>query len=119
MSEIKSVREILRKANAARQAGLEGRARVLCRLAAATAIHHHLIIQGKPAPTGDTLDTLTAFSGNDSLPEYVREALNNLTMRVDQDYNLPVGIDLIRDVERILLFFDRQGNHQEEHDLTE
>ncbi|MHC1784505.1 MAG: hypothetical protein AB9891_17415 [Anaerolineaceae bacterium] len=115
MPEYTPAWDYLIKAVSSRREALEGQSRVLCRLAAASAIKNYLADRNRQIPAGNAYEALLEFSQTASLPSDIKEALNHLSMRVDQDYNLPDGIDLISDVEKLIIFFEAENNHQENH----
>jgi hypothetical protein len=117
MPDFTPVRDYLMKAAATRREGLQGQSRVLCRLAAASAINCYLAFKNRQISSGNAYDTILEFSQTAFLPSDLKEALNHLSMRVNQDYNLPTGIDLISDVEKLLTFFEAENNHQENHEF--
>ncbi len=85
----------LAQARAARDRGNEGQARVCARRAAGIAIgeylrRHHLPDLGPSAY--DKLRFLTELPG---LPPKVYELAQHLTLRVTEDFHLPVNADLI------------------------
>ncbi|MBN2388218.1 MAG: hypothetical protein JXB85_14470 [Anaerolineales bacterium] len=83
--------EELIRAQAARHAGNEGRARVCARRAAGLAARDFLSRRGIPAHSAyQALQTLTAFPG---LPADLLSAAADLTLRVDADFRLPPNVD--------------------------
>ncbi len=100
----------LEKAEAARLAGNEGRARVCARRAAGLAARDYLSrIQGPHdaslQPTEDkpsayaVLKFLAAMPG---LAPDLQQAAFNLTMRVTEEFALPVNIDLIAEARKLI-----------------
>jgi hypothetical protein len=106
MSDFLRARDDLNKAAQARRKGLEGQARVLSRLAAASAVKAYLAKSDQPIPSTNAYEILVFYSQSASLPARVRFALDHLLMKVDQDYNLPDGIDLLADVEELISYFE-------------
>jgi 8-oxo-dGTP pyrophosphatase MutT (NUDIX family) len=97
----------LAQAQAARQAGSEGRARVCARRAAGAAIREYMEQAGLPLPAGgraasayDLLGHLHALAGQPgSFPadtaEKIVQVTGHLRARVDEQFNLPVEADLL------------------------
>jgi hypothetical protein len=100
----------LELAKAARAAGNEGRARVSARRAAGMAsrsfltrhkIQHYNSYQGNTRSSSayEALRTLAAFPG--LVPE-LKQAAIHLTMRVSGEFQLPSGIDLIDEAQKLI-----------------
>ncbi len=100
----------LERADAARAAGNEGRARVCARRAAGMAAREFLSRYAiHPASTGqrgtrsssayEALQTLAAFPG---LASHLKQAAVNLTMRVTDEFVLPVKVDLIAEARKLV-----------------
>lgn len=100
----------LKQADAARSAGNEGRARVCARRAAGIAAREFLLRHGIRPPdvaqrrtrvgsAYDALQTLAAVPGLD--PE-LKQAAVHLTLRVNEDFTLPVKVDLIAEARKIV-----------------
>jgi hypothetical protein len=85
----------LEQAEAARQAGFEGRARVSARRAAGAAIRAHLIArQVLPGPAS-AMDLLRIMSEQSDTSVEVRRVIAHLSTRVNEDFQLPEPVDLI------------------------
>ena len=95
----------LERAKAARLAGNEGQARVCARRAAGLAarifLSRHEVWHFEPdqhtarsASAYETLRTLAMFPG---LAPDLKQAAVHLTMRVNEEFHLPAGIDLIEE----------------------
>jgi hypothetical protein len=88
---------------AARQGGLEGRARVCARRAAGAAIREYLDLRGLRAPGSSAYDLLAYLQELAGVPggipaeisQGVRQAAEKLLARVDEDYSLPGDVDLL------------------------
>lgn len=98
---IQQVLQDLKTASSARQNGLEGRSRVIARRTAALAISSWMC--DHPTQKLSAIDTLVAFQSLD-LPDEVHLAVGHLLQKVDENYNLEEGIDLIVDANTILSF---------------
>ena len=100
----------LERAEAARAAGNEGRARVCARRAAGIAArvfltHHEVRLfdaaQGETRISSayEALQTLATFP---CLVPNLKQAALHLTMRVSGEFNLPPGIDLIDEAHKLI-----------------
>jgi hypothetical protein len=85
----------LAQAEAARASGFEGRARVNARRAAGMAVRAFMQAQGDELGSGSAVDLLQAFSDQPDTPDDVRQVLAHLLVRVNQDFELPLTVDLI------------------------
>lgn len=90
----------LAAAYADRARGNEGRARVRARRIAGALAAEYLRRQGQPAPHGqNALRTLQDLWKRPELSGPTRLALTHLLMKVDLNFRLPPGVDLLRDVQ--------------------
>jgi hypothetical protein len=87
----------LAQAQAARDAGNEGRARVCARRAAGIIIARYLEAREIPHPNTSAYDLLKYFAGYSGVPDSVREITGHFLVRIDTDYKLPIDADLIQD----------------------
>ncbi|MDZ4158259.1 MAG: hypothetical protein U1B80_00590 [Anaerolineaceae bacterium] len=92
----------LEQAASARIAGSEGRCRVCARRAAGIAIRRYLTLQGYSVSGKSVSDLLGILMDLPGVPEQVIAASKKLCMRVNRDYHLPAGFDLIAEA-RILI----------------
>jgi hypothetical protein len=89
----------LAQAQAARARGNEGMARVCARRAAGLAAKAYLLQHGH-APLGPSAhDHLRALQDVPDLPSRARQAVERLLLRVNEDFQLPAGIDLIEEAQ--------------------
>lgn len=91
----------LEKAATARQRQNEGQARVCARRAAGIVIREYYRRQGKPISNPSAYDLLKMLMEDTSLPEAVRQSAAYLTLRVNEEFKLPAGLDLVKDAEFI------------------
>jgi hypothetical protein len=91
----------LSRGDAARRAGLEGRARVCARRAAAAAAREYLETQGAMVPGAGVLELLQGLQAAPGLSAQSSQAIENLLLRVDEAYALPDDIDLLEDARRL------------------
>jgi hypothetical protein len=82
----------------ARNAGLEGRARVCARRAAGKAAEYYLSQFQIGIP--DLYERLTYMLEMPDLHPELHPFLEHFVMKVDENYNLPDGIDLINDARQ-------------------
>jgi hypothetical protein len=92
----------LAHAEAARQDGFEGRARVCARRAAGIAIRAYAEKHQLDLPFSSAYDLLHALEHLPGIPEEARQAARILTERVDTDFNLPAEMDLIAETRRLV-----------------
>ncbi len=91
----------LAQAEDSRAKGLEGRARVCARRAAALAARAWLEQRGEPVPSANAIDLFQALSTHPALPSDALQTLRLLLMRVTPEYTLPVEADLIAEARRL------------------
>lgn len=88
-------------AAAARQRRNEGQARVCARRAAGVAIREYYRRRGQSISTPSAYDLLKMLMGDMSQPEAVRQSAAYLTLRVNEEFKLPVDLDLVKEAESI------------------
>lgn len=105
------IAEELERGAAARAAGLEGRARVCARRAAGAAIRAYLEERGagQGLSAHDLLATLADEPGLAGVPEQARRSAALLLERVDENYALPPGIDLLVEARSLVEALENQG----------
>jgi hypothetical protein len=100
----------LEQADAARAAGNEGRARVCARRAAGLAARDYLTLH-QVSPYNSTLnqlhgnsayEALQALVGVPDLAPELKKAAVNLIMRVNPEFKIPEGIDLIAEARKLV-----------------
>jgi hypothetical protein len=110
MDLIAEISTELERAEAARAYGNEGRARVCARRAAGMAARDFLnrrkLFPFNSAQNGkrsvssyEALKTLGRYPG---LAPEIKQAVDNLTLRVSEEFKLPSGIDLIEEAKIII-----------------
>lgn len=92
----------LERARQARQAGNEGQARVCARRAAGAAVREHLRRQGRAPHTPSAYDLLRDLADRPDLPAEVSAAAAALTLRVTEEFELPVSTDLIAQARQLI-----------------
>jgi hypothetical protein len=83
------------KAEQARARGNEGQARVCARRAAGIAAREYLTRKGIPSPRVSAYDLLNLLKEDPSLSADIRLIADHLTLRVTEEFKLPINADLI------------------------
>jgi len=83
------------KAEQARERGNEGQARVCARRAAGIAIREYLTRRGIRPPSGSAYDLLNLLKGDPHLAPNLQRIVEHLTLRVTEEFKLPVEADLV------------------------
>jgi hypothetical protein len=83
------------KAGQARARGNEGQARVCARRAAGIAAREYYARLGQPVRSPSAYDILNRLIEDKSLADDLRRAAGYLTLKVNEDFKLPVDVDLI------------------------
>ena len=83
------------KAEQARANGNEGQARVCARRAAGIVIREYLTRQGIRPPSVSAYDLLNLVKEDPRLPGDLKLIATHLTLRVTEEFKLPVNADLI------------------------
>jgi len=83
------------KAEQARARGNEGQARVCARRAAGIAIREYLTRQGIRPPSVSAYDLLNLIKDDPHLSPDLKLIADHLTLRVTEEFKLPVNADLI------------------------
>ena len=89
------------RAEAAREQGNEGQARVCARRAAGIVIREYYARRGEQVRTPSAYDLLNLLSNDPHLPTELKQSAAYLTLRVTEEFKLPVNIDLLEEA-RIL-----------------
>jgi len=88
----------LAQAQAARQLGNEGMARVCARRAAGLVSREYLQRQGVPLSGPSAYDLLSSLSTAPGLAPEVQEVASHFLLRITPEHNLPIKADLISEV---------------------
>jgi HEPN domain-containing protein len=83
------------KAEQARARGNEGQARVCARRAAGIAAREYLTRQGVRPATVSAYDLLNLLKADPHLSDDLKLIADHLTLRVNEEFKLPVNADLI------------------------
>lgn len=88
------------KAAQARGRGNEGQARVCARRAAGIAIREYLTRRGTRPPSTSAYDLLNLIKEDPLLSPDLKLIADHLTLRVTEEFKLPVNVDLIEEAKR-------------------
>lgn len=83
------------RAAQARANGNEGQARVCARRAAGIAIRDYLTRKATPLPSRAAHDLLNFIKDEAALPPDLKRVADHLTLRVTEEFKLPIEADLI------------------------
>jgi HEPN domain-containing protein len=89
------------KAEEARGRGNEGQARVCARRAAGIAIREYLNRRGIRPPSTSAYDLLNLIKEKPHLPPDLNLIADHLTLRVTEEFKLPVEADLVAEARRL------------------
>jgi len=84
-----------KRAEQARQRHNEGQARVCARRAAGIAVREYLSRRGIRPPSNSAYDLLNRVKDDPELPSDLRRSADHLTVRVTEEFKLPVDVDLV------------------------
>jgi hypothetical protein len=87
------------KAEQARARGNEGQARVCARRAAGIAVREYLRRQGVRPPSVSAYDLLNSLKNDPRLSPDLRQIAEHLTLRVTEEFKLPVNADLVAEAK--------------------
>ena len=88
------------KAEQARARGNEGQARVCARRAAGIAIREYLTRRGIRPPSVSAYDLLNLLKDDPDLSPDLKLIADHLTLRVTEEFKLPVDADLIAEAKK-------------------
>lgn len=89
------------RAQQARSNGNEGQARVCARRAAGIAIRDFLTRKGTRLPSRSAHDLLSFIKGEAALPQDLKRVADHLTLRVTEEFKLPVDADLVAEAKTL------------------
>ena len=84
-----------------RARGNEGQARVCARRAAGVVLREYFQRRGLPVRSSSAYDLLKDLLSLPNLPDAVYRAAEYLTLRVTEEFELPVAIDLIQEARTL------------------
>jgi hypothetical protein len=99
--EIEIELQIARKAA---QDQMGGRSRVAARRAAGIAVREYNRLKPFTQNSYNYYNLMVAFSTHPSIPDEIQQVARRLCQRVNEQYNLPEGYDLITDAEILVEF---------------
>ncbi len=88
------------KAEQARVRGNEGQARVCARRAAGIAVREYLTRRGIRPPSTSAYDLLNLLKDDSGLSPDLKLIADHLTLRVTEEFKLPVDVDLISEARK-------------------
>ena len=89
------------RADAARANGNEGQARVCARRAAGIAIREDYTRRGQHVRTPSAYDLLQMLADEPQLSPELKQAATYLTLRVTEEFKLPVDVDLLEEARKL------------------
>lgn len=89
------------RAEAARVRGNEGQARVCARRASGIAIREYYTRRGKHVRTPSAYDLLNLLTEDPHLSTELKQAARYLTLRVTEEFKLPVDVDLVAEARKL------------------
>jgi len=90
----------MERAEAALARGNEGQARVCARRAAGIAAREYLTRRGEKIRTPSAYDLLKILAREQSLSPELRQSAHYLTLRVNEEFKLPVNVDLVAEARK-------------------
>ncbi len=88
------------KAEQARALRNEGQARVCARRAAGIAIREYLTRQGLRPSSASAYDLLNLLKDDPRLSPDLKQIADHLTLRVTEEFKLPVNVDLVAEARK-------------------
>ncbi len=99
-----TIQKELEMANASRQTGNEGRARVCARRAAGIAAGEYFHAHELPNPGPSAYDRLKILATTPEVDPHFQEIAQHLVLRVSETHQLPAQIDLIADARELIAY---------------
>lgn len=97
----KQIEKEFELAEGARANGNEGRARVCARRAAGIAAREYLTRKGARPQSRSAYDVLNLLKDDPLLPPDLKRIAEHLTLRVTEEFKLPVDADLIAEARKL------------------
>jgi HEPN domain-containing protein len=101
MNTLEQIQAEFERAEQARAKNNEGQARVCARRAAGIAIRDFLTRRGIRSPSTSSYDLLNLIKDEPLLPPDLKLAADHLTLRVTEEFKLPVEADLIAESRQL------------------
>jgi len=89
------------RAENARARGNEGQARVCARRAGGIAAREYFTRRGEKVRTPSAYDLLKMLAEEQSLSGELRQSAHYLTLRVNEEFKVPVNVDLIAEARKL------------------
>ena len=89
------------RASQARARGNEGQARVCARRAAGIAAREYFMRRGRAIHSPSAYDLLNLLAEEPLLPPDLKRTAAYLTLRVNEEFKLPVDVDLIAEARKL------------------
>jgi hypothetical protein len=96
------------RAEQARAKNNEGQARVCARRAAGVAIRDYFIKNGIRTPNASAYDLLNRLKEQPHLPSDMKLFADHLTLRVTEEFKLPVEADLVAEAKALCEWLENQ-----------
>jgi hypothetical protein len=100
----KSIKAEFDRAAQARANKNEGQARVCARRAAGIAIREYLTRRGIHPPSASAYDLLNLLKEDSHLPPDLKLVADHLTLRVTEEFTLPVDADLLEEARLLCIW---------------
>lgn len=97
----------LEQAQRARAQSKEGQARVCARRAAGLAIKDYLTRKGIQSVSASALDLLNTIKEEPLLPADLKLVAEHLTLRVTEEFKLPIDVDLIAESRQLCEWLEK------------
>ena len=98
---LEKIEKEFQHAEQARVKGNEGQARVCARRAAGIAVRDYLTRKGTPPRSASAYDLLNLIKNDPLLPPDLKLVADHLTLRVTEEFKLPVDIDLVAEARKL------------------
>ncbi len=95
------IEDEFKRAEQARAKNNEGQARVCARRAAGIAAREFYARRGENLRTPSAYDVLKILEQDSSLTDELRQIAGYLTLRVNEEFKLPVNVDLIMEARKL------------------
>jgi hypothetical protein len=106
--ERKSIAAELQLAEHARVEGNEGRARVCARRAAGIAIRVYFRANGISISSPNAYTLINQLQGMEHFPMPIRQSAARLSMRVDENFQLPEKVDLLSEARLLVELLEKE-----------
>ncbi|GAB4544355.1 MAG: hypothetical protein Fur002_17490 [Anaerolineales bacterium] len=104
-----AVQAELERALRARAKNNEGQARVCARRAAGIAARPYLARRAPRAVHASAYDLLRLLQEDPALPAEMRSAAEHLTLRVTEEFKLPIHADLVEEAQKLCQWLLNEG----------